>query len=71
MITLTNGKHIEFHPSFSFPGDVYAKMKQEDKDNLRNQCIEYKRQRNLQALTQYNPNYHPNQNNQNYQQGTH
>ena len=55
-ITLTNGRQIEYHPSFNFPPDVYSVMKQEDKDNLRNQRTEYKRQRQVQSMvTQHEP----------------
>ena len=72
MITLTNGKQIEFHPSFNFSGEIYGKMRQEDKDNLRNLRTEHKRQRQIQSIGQYNnemayPNSQQNYPNQNYQ----
>jgi len=46
-ITLTNGQQIDYHPSLNFPHDVYIVMKQEDKDNLRNQQAEYKKRRQV------------------------
>ena len=51
-ITLTDGKQIEYHPSFNFPSDIYGKMKQADRDHLKRQREEYKRQRNVQQTTQ-------------------
>jgi len=64
MITLTDGRKNKYHPLVSFTGDIYAKMKQEDKDNLRTQCIEYKRQRKVQATNNY-PNHNDHNQNQN------
>ena len=34
-ITLTNGRQIEYHPSFNFPNKVYNMFTKEDKDMLR------------------------------------
>ena len=48
-ITLTDGKQVEYHPSFQFSSEVYAKMKQSDKELMYQQREEYKRQHNSRS----------------------
>ena len=43
LITLNDGQRIEFHPSFTFSSNVYNKMKDSDKDELRRLRTEYKK----------------------------
>ncbi|KAI2507357.1 hypothetical protein MHU86_7077 [Fragilaria crotonensis] len=45
MITLTDGTQIEYHASFNFPGHVYMKMKQEDRDTLKRERTAYNQNR--------------------------
>ena len=42
IITLKNGKRIEYHPSFNFPPKVYNQFKKEQKDMLTKDRKEYK-----------------------------
>lgn len=49
MIRLTNGREIEYHPSFHFPDDVIRHFSQEQMDRLREQRAEYKRRRQSQG----------------------
>lgn len=46
IITLTDGKKIEYHPSFHFPIEILRKFTQEQRDKMKRQRQEYKRQRN-------------------------
>ena len=43
LITLTDGQRIEFHPSFTFSSNVYNKMKDSDKAELKRLRTEYKK----------------------------
>jgi hypothetical protein len=45
MITLKNGKQIEYHPSFNFPRHIFEQFKDEDVETLRRQRREYKEKR--------------------------
>ena len=49
-ITLANGKHVEYHASFNFPSEIYGKMKQEDRDKMKAESVEYKRSRSVQSV---------------------
>ena len=55
-ITLTDGKVIEYHPSFNFPSQVFAKIKPADKERLKRERASYKKskhqQRQIQELQQ-------------------
>ena len=51
-IILTDGKEIEYRTSFSYPPDIYTKMKPEDMETLCNQRMEYKRQLQVQSVGQ-------------------
>ena len=42
IITLMDGQRIEYHLSFKFLANIFAKMKQEDKDCLRHEHNAYK-----------------------------
>ena len=45
LITFTDGQRIEFHPYFTFSSNVYNKMKDSDKDELKRLRMEYKRRK--------------------------
>jgi hypothetical protein len=45
LITLTDGKQIEYHPSFKFPSNVFAKFKDSDKERLRRERAEYRKRK--------------------------
>ena len=55
-ITLVDGKVIEYHPSFNFPPQVFAKIKPADKEQLKRERASYKKskhqQRQIQELQQ-------------------
>ena len=34
-ITLMDGKQIEYHPSFNFHSEIYSKMNQADRDQMK------------------------------------
>ena len=54
IITLLNGKKIEYHPSFRFPGDLFAQFRPEHKKMLKDDRDAYKKRmssdRTIQAL---------------------
>lgn len=52
IITLTDGKQIEYHPSFNFPPNIYRKMRQQDIDRLKRDRAEYKARRMQPRQTQ-------------------
>ena len=41
IITLTDGKKIEYHASFTFPNNVYRAMQPQDKEQLKREREEY------------------------------
>ena len=41
-ITLQNGKQIEYHASFNFPGPIFSQIKQHNVDMLKKERQEYK-----------------------------
>ena len=45
LVTLTDGKVIEYHPSFKFPDQIFAEFEQSDKKKLFDERLAYKRQR--------------------------
>ena len=49
-ITLTDGREIEYHPSFRFPAEIFNKMKNEDREMMKQQRESYKRKRSVQAV---------------------
>ena len=51
IITLTDGQNIEYHPSFSFPSHVFQKMKQADKERLKQEHAEYKKRKASELST--------------------
>ena len=55
IITLQNGKKVEYHPSFRFPYDVFSQFKPEHKEMLKNDRAEYKKkqkeQRSIEELS--------------------
>lgn len=51
IITLTDGQNIEYHPSFSFPSQVFLKMKQADKERLKRERAEYKKRKASEIST--------------------
>ena len=55
IITLVDGQKIEYHPSFSFPSHVFQKMKQSDKERLRNERAEYKKRKASEISTVQTP----------------
>ena len=68
--TLTDGTVIEYHPSFKFADDVFAKFKPSDKQNLFDARSAYKRLRTVQStgyhgngqIVPYTPTYYPSPN---------
>ena len=60
-ITLTNGKHIDAHPSYTFTADEFNNMHPQDKQNILDKRAEYKARggnpaRNVNQLTFNLPN---------------
>ena len=51
-ITRTNGKVIEYHPSFNFSPQVFAKIKPADKEWLKRERASYKKSRHQQRQIQ-------------------
>ena len=51
IITLTDGQNIEYHPSFSFPSQVFQKMKQVDKEHLKRERADYKKRKASEITT--------------------
>ena len=55
IITLQNGKKIEYHPSFRFPYNVFSQFKPEQKEMLKNDRADYKKkvgsERNIEELS--------------------
>jgi len=48
-ITLTDGRSIEYHPSFKFPDDIFSLFHQSDRDRLKQERLAYKQQRSIAA----------------------